>query len=169
MDCLIQELSIMKFQGSSLIVSLILPTLLLSACAQTGQPMVQPASYPVQSYPSGAYQYVSYGVIDSIQRTDSGNAMPGIGVGTIVGGVVGGVLGNRIGGGNGKKIAIATGAVGGAIIGNQIEQQNRIQLPMYQIGIRLDNGSYQTLSQDTIAGLGIGTQVRVENGRVYRN
>ncbi|MDQ9169773.1 glycine zipper 2TM domain-containing protein [Oxalobacteraceae bacterium R-40] len=158
----------MTFPGSSIAVSLISSAVLLSGCAYTGQPVMAPASNPVHSYPSGTYQQSFYGVIDSIQRTDTGNAAQGIGVGTVVGGVVGGLLGNRIGGGNGKKIAIATGAVGGAIIGNQIEQRNTTQLPMYQIGVRLENGSYQTLNQDTIAGLTIGTQVRVENGRVYR-
>ncbi len=162
----------MNSQSSLFIISLVFPAILLSGCATTAQPVIQPASHPVQSYPSypsGGYQYRSYGVIDSIQRIDSGSTAPGVGVGTIVGGVVGGMLGNRIGGGNGKKIAIATGAVGGAIIGNQIENQNRTQLPMYQIGVRLDNGSYRTLNQDTVAGLTIGTPVRVENGRVYRH
>jgi outer membrane lipoprotein SlyB len=159
----------MKFHSSSLVITLLFPALLISGCASTGQPVMQPASYPAPSYPACDYQrYVSYGVIDSIQRIDSGNGAPGIGMGTIVGGVVGGVLGNRIGGGNGKKIAIATGAVGGAIIGNQIEQRNATQLPMYQLGVRLDNGSYQTLNQDAIAGLSVGTQVRIENGRIYR-
>lgn len=148
--------------------ALIFSTLVLSGCAYTGQPVAQPVSYPVQSYPPGGHQYTSYGVIDSIQRIDSGNSAPSLGVGTIVGGVVGGMLGNRIGGGNGKKIAIATGAVGGAIIGNQIEQRNATQLPMYQLGVRLNDGSYQTLNQDTVAGLAIGTQVRIESGRAYR-
>lgn len=158
----------MNLRSSSLALIVILPPLLLGGCASTGQAVTQPASYPVQTYPSGGHQYASYGVIDSIHRTDSAASAPGIGVGTIVGGVVGGMLGNRIGGGNGKKIAIATGAVGGAIIGNQMEQRNATQLPMYQIGVRLNNGSYQTVNQDTVAGLAIGSQVRIESGRVYR-
>lgn len=158
----------MRFHGSSIAIALVLSSLILSGCASSAYPVTQPASYPVQSYPGGAYQTTYYGVIDSIQRVDSGNAAPGIGMGTIVGGVVGGMLGNRIGGGNGKKIAIATGAVGGALIGNQIEQRNHTQLPMYQVGVRLENGSYQTLSQDTVADLAVGTRVRVEHGRVYR-
>jgi outer membrane lipoprotein SlyB len=160
----------MNFHRSSIVISLLFPALLMNGCAYTAQPVMQPASYPTQSYSSGNYQdYTSYGVIDSIQRIDSGNGATGIGMGTIVGGVVGGLLGNRIGGGNGKKIAIATGAVGGAMIGNQIEQRNSTQLPMYQIGVRLDNGSYQTFSQDTIVGLGVGAPVRIESGRIYRN
>jgi outer membrane lipoprotein SlyB len=35
--------------------------------------------------------------------------------------------------------------------------------------VRLDNGSYQTFSQDTVAGLGVGAPVRIESGRIYRN
>jgi outer membrane lipoprotein SlyB len=142
----------------------------LTGCAYPGsypaQP--QPVAYPYQTYPSSPHQYTSYGVVDSIQRVDNQGAVPQIGAGTVIGGVVGGLLGNRIGGGNGKKIAIATGAVGGAIIGNQIGQQNRTALPMYQIGVRMENGVFQTYTQDSIAGLGIGTQVRIDNGRVYR-
>lgn len=158
----------MNIRRSSIVFFFILPPLVLGGCASTGQPMTHPVSYPAQTYPAAGNHYVSYGVIDSIQQIESGNAAPGIGVGTIVGGVVGGMLGNRIGGGNGKKIAIATGAVGGAIIGNQMEQRNTTQLPMYQLGIRLSNGTYQSVNQDTVAGLAIGTQVRIENGRAYR-
>lgn len=44
--------------------------------------------------------------------------------GTIIGGVAGGVLGHQIGGGDGKDVATAAGAVGGAYAGNKIAKKN---------------------------------------------
>jgi outer membrane lipoprotein SlyB len=92
----------------------------------------------------------------------------GIGAGTVIGGVVGGLLGNQIGDGNGRTAATAVGAVGGAVVGNQIDQRNRAQANAYQIGVRLDNGTYQTIMQDTVADLSVGSRVRIENGRAFR-
>ena len=44
--------------------------------------------------------------------------------GAIVGGVVGGLLGNQVGGGHGKEVATAGGAIAGAIIGNQVQTRD---------------------------------------------
>jgi uncharacterized protein YcfJ len=43
--------------------------------------------------------------------------------------VAGGLLGNQVGGGSGKKIATAAGAVGGAVAGRKIQekQQNKTE------------------------------------------
>ena len=74
-------------------------------------------------------------------------------VGEVVTGVV--VLGGAV-------------VVGGAVVGNQVEQRNRQGGTAYQIGVRLDNGGYQTYTQESIGDLNIGNRVRVDNGRVYR-
>lgn len=120
-------------------------------------------------YPASAPTYATYyGVVNSIQMTPA-SASTGIGVGAVIGGVAGGLAGNQVGGGNGKTVATVAGVVGGAMIGNQIEQSNRAQTPAsYQISVRTDNGSYQTISQDTLADLRVGDRARIENGRVYR-
>jgi uncharacterized protein YcfJ len=49
--------------------------------------------------------------------------------GTALGAVAGGLLGNQVGGGSGKKIATAAGAVGGAVAGRKIQenQQNKTE------------------------------------------
>ena len=109
-----------------------------------------------------------YGVVDSIQVVQgSTNTSPGLG--TVAGVVVGGLLGNQVGSGNGRAAATVAGAVGGGLVGNNLEKNNRATGPgMYQIGIRLDNGSYQTVTQDSAADLGIGNRVRIDGGRVYR-
>jgi outer membrane lipoprotein SlyB len=55
------------------------------------------------------------------------------------------------------------------VVGNKLENNQRAAGPgMYQIGVRLDNGTYMTVTQDSAADLGIGNRVRIDGGRVYR-
>lgn len=133
-------------------------TALISGCANTDSRPVSTPSYS-SSYPSG------YGVIDTIDMIrGSGN---GIGGGTIIGGIVGGVLGHQVGGGRGNGLATVAGAVGGAVVGHEIEKGNRSQ-DAYRIRVRMENGSYQTVTQDSVNELRVGDRARVENDRVYR-
>lgn len=44
--------------------------------------------------------------------------------GTVLGGAAGGVLGHQIGGGHGKDVATAAGAVGGAYLGNRVAKEH---------------------------------------------
>jgi outer membrane lipoprotein SlyB len=39
---------------------------------------------------------------------------------------------------------------------------------MYAVNIRLDNGEYRTIVQDSVVDLRVGNRVRVVDGRVYR-
>lgn len=129
-------------------------------CSSPGYSPTQSQTYPAQQSYSSAY-----GVVESIQLVQGGN--DGIGVGTVAGGVVGGLLGNQVGSGSGRTAATVAGAVGGAVVGNQVEK-SRSARQMYQVGVRLDNGTYQTLTQDSATDLGVGTRVRIENNRAYR-
>jgi outer membrane lipoprotein SlyB len=155
----------------------LLAATVLGGCAVPGygpsasQPYPQQYPQYPQQYPQPAAQGYSsmYGIIDSIQMVQApGGASPGIGAGAVIGGVVGGVLGNQVGGGSGRTAATVAGAVGGAVVGNQIEQRRAAAQPRntYQIGIRMDNGSYRTVVQDDVADLRIGGRVRVEGDRV---
>jgi outer membrane lipoprotein SlyB len=131
---------------------------LISGCANTNSRPVSSPSYS-SSYPSG------YGVIDAIDMfRGSGD---GIGAGTIVGGIVGGVLGHQVGSGRGNDAATVVGALGGAVVGHEIEKGNRSQ-DAYRIRVRMDNGGYQTVTQDSASDLRVGDHARVENDRVYR-
>lgn len=135
----------------------------LSGCATTyGDPQSStPYQAPSQTNAS------SYGVVDSIQITRATNNTTGAGV--VVGGLVGGLLGNQIGSGNGKTAATVVGAVGGAVVGNNIEQNRTTRTSdTYQVQVRLDNGGYTTLAQDSIDDLRVGDRVRITNGRAYR-
>jgi len=63
------------------------------------------------------------GVIESTRVVDTPGDTSVLGV--IGGAVVGGVLGHQVGGGRGKDLATAAGAVGGAVAGNEIEKRVR--------------------------------------------
>lgn len=131
-------------------------------------------SYPTRSYPnaypaSSQQSYSGYGVVESVQLVQ-GTDYNGPGAGAVVGGVVGGLLGNQVGGGSGRTVATVAGALGGAIVGNQVEQNNNRgqQRSQYQIRVRLDNGSYQVITQQATADMVVGSRVRIENNHVYR-
>ncbi|MBC7414495.1 MAG: glycine zipper 2TM domain-containing protein [Herminiimonas sp.] len=160
--------SIIKTAGSAIAL-----TAILAGCASPGYQQSQPYQnqpYPTsQNYPSSQQGYATaYGVVDSIQVVQ-GNTNTSPGLGTVAGVIVGGLLGNQVGGGGGRAAATVAGAVGGGLVGNNLEKGNRGAGPgLYQIGVRLDNGSYQTITQDSAADLGIGNRVRIDGGRVYR-
>lgn len=156
----------MTIKTASTVIAL---TATLAGCASPGYQQSGQAYPNSQNYPAPSQGYATmYGVIDSIQVVQ-GNTNTSPGLGTVAGVVVGGLLGNQVGSGNGRAAATVAGAVGGGMLGNNLEKNNRASGPgLYQIGIRLDNGAYQTVTQDSAADLGIGNRVRIDGGRVYR-
>lgn len=154
------------------LLAVLTASMFLGACANTGYSNPagsQPYPPASQTYPAGSQPYqVSYGTVESIQMTPVTGSQ-GIGAGAIIGGVVGGVLGNQVGSGSGRTAATVAGAVGGALAGNEIEKRrDSAQRNQYQIGVRLDNGAYQTLVQDNIYDLQVGARVRIQNNTAYR-
>lgn len=155
------------------ILPVLLSVTLIVGCAGTGYrtPVGTPVAsqaypVPVQTYPAASPPHAyNTGTIDSIQMQQGRE--DGVGVGAVVGGVVGGLLGNQVGGGRGRKAATVAGVIGGAMVGHQMER-NAQGHDVYQIGVRMDNGSYQTVAQESIADLQVGARVRVENQHVYR-
>ena len=137
----------------------------LSGCA----PMVGPGWQ--QDYPPIAYSrdlYPGYGSVYAIEliRPERDN---GIGVGTIAGAVIGGLIGSQVGEGNGNTAATVIGAAGGALIGHQIETQSQPQNDQYRLIIRMENGNYQTLIQNTdFVDLRIGDRLHIDNGGAVR-
>ena len=135
----------------------------LGGCAGSGSTTSRP-------YDGGGYTSTAsagYGTIDSIQVTRAPGQTSG--AGAVVGGLIGGLAGNQVGSGSGRTAATVAGAVGGAAIGNSVEaSRNANGQEMYQIGIRLDNGDYRTIVQDSVYDLRVGNRVRVVDGRVYR-
>jgi len=129
---------------------------LMSGCANTDSRSV--------SSPS-SYSGTVYGVIEAIELTRGSS--DGIGAGAVIGGVVGGMLGHQVGGGTGNDVATVAGVVGGAVAGHQIEKSNK-QQEAYRMRVRLDQGGYQTVTQQSSTDLRVGDRVRIESDRVSR-
>ena len=140
--------------------------LTLSGCS----PMVGPG-WEERDYPPIAYSrdlYPGYGSVYAIEliRPERDN---GIGVGTIAGAVIGGLIGSQVGEGNGNTAATVIGAAGGALIGHQIEMQNQPQGDQFRLIIRMENGNYQTLIQNTdFVDLRVGDRLHIDNGGAVR-
>jgi outer membrane lipoprotein SlyB len=110
---------------------------------------------------------MGYGTVESIQ-VSSGEGRTS-GAGAIVGGLVGALAGNQVGSGGGRTAATVAGGVAGAAIGNRVEaNRNPEGQQMYSVNVRLDNGEYRTVVQDSVYDLRVGNRVRIVDGRVYR-
>ena len=90
-----------------------------------------------------------------------------IGIGTVAGGVLGGVLGNQVGGGNGKTAMTVLGAAGGAYAGNTVEK-NMKKVTLYQMRVRMNNGSVRTIEQASPVAAGSSVVVQGNSLRLAR-
>ncbi len=73
--------------------------------------------------------------------------------------MIGGLLGNQVGGGSGKTAATVLGAAGGAYAGNRVEK-NMKKVTVYQMRVRMNDGSYRTIEQSN--PVASGSRVVVE-------
>jgi len=147
-------------------VFFIASTAILSGCASTSSTPYNSGGYNNSGY-NNTNVSSGYGTIDSIQAVRSGGGTSG--GGAVVGGLVGALVGNQVGSGSGRTAATIAGAVGGAALGNNVEaNRNAGGQDMYQINIRLDNGEYRSVTQDSVYDLRVGNRVRMVDGRVYR-
>jgi outer membrane lipoprotein SlyB len=92
--------------------------------------------------------------VEAVQQKGEGS-----GLGVVGGAVVGGLLGNQVGGGSGKSVATVLGAVGGGVAGNEVEKRARATT-VYQVRVRMDDGSLRTVTQNTAPT--VGQKVTVE-------
>ncbi len=132
-----------------------------SAPAKTTQPrqnlVAQNNPAPVTRTPV-AQTCNNCGVVESavaVQRQGQVNGIgnSGIGLGAVAGGVVGGLLGNQVGGGSGKTAATVLGAAGGAYAGHAIEKNTK-KVTVYQMRIRMNDGSIRTVEQGSAIAAG---------------
>ena len=151
--------------------------LTLGACETMNTPANTSSSgttYPQPSNTGGVYS--GYGVVQSIELARQGSAGntgiggSGIGVGTIAGAVVGGIVGNQVGSGRGNTAATVIGAAGGAYVGHEIDkrQQQPATADVYRYNVRMNDGYYQTLTQNMVADLRVGDRVQIDNGIMRR-
>ena len=91
------------------------------------------------------------GKVESVSAVQQKGEATGLGV--VGGAVVGGLVGSRVGGGSGKSLATVLGAVGGGVAGNEIEKRSRATT-VYQVHVRMDDGSLRTFTQNTAPAVG---------------
>ena len=148
------------------LAALIAAGAILSGCA-SNQPYYGNGSDGYRGYGDTASVSAGYGTIESIQVTNTEARTSG--GGALLGGVVGALAGNQVGSGSGRTAATVAGGVAGAAIGNNVERnRNADGQQMYAVNVRLDNGEYRTVVQDSVYDLRVGNRVRVVDGHVYR-
>ncbi len=103
------------------------------------------------------------GEIDTIRAIDKEGE--GSGLGVVAGGVAGALLGHQVGGGTGKDLATIAGAVGGGFVGNKVEK-NLKKTRVYEITVRMEDGSYRTVTQPTEPAFRPGDKVKMVDGNV---
>nr|MBP6494794.1 glycine zipper 2TM domain-containing protein [Rhodoferax sp.] len=79
-------------------------------------------------------------------------------------GVLGAIVGNQIGKGSGRAVATVAGAVGGGWAGNAIEK-NMKKTTVYQVHVRMEDGSLKTIEQASPAA--VGARVTVDGGTLH--
>ncbi len=89
-------------------------------------------------------------------------------LGAIGGGLVGAILGNQVGQGSGRTAAQIAGAVGGAYAGHALEGKSRAS-SHYEVLVRLQNGSVQTIRFAAAPEFLVGDKVRINDGVLVRN
>jgi outer membrane lipoprotein SlyB len=104
-----------------------------------------------ESIPHAASVCATCGKVESV--TAIRQKGEGTGLGVVGGAVVGGLVGSQIGGGSGKNVATVLGVVGGGVAGNEIEKRQRATT-VYQIKVRMDDGSLRTVTQSTAPAVG---------------
>ena len=135
----------------------------LAGCADQPYQSQSSQQYPDQGYQSQSTYVGTVDRIEVVAKKDPNNI-----AGTVIGGIIGGLIGHQIGGGTGNTVATIAGAAGGAYAGNQVQSRKRADHETFRVTVRMDNGQYQTVTQENIMDLRTGDRVRVEGNNIYR-
>ncbi len=104
---------------------------------------------------------IRQGLIEQITETQlSTNHHRGLGA--IVGGLGGLGIGSLIGGGTGRDVAMVAGALGGALLGNNVQKRYDQPVPGQQIIVRMKSGVLVQITQPANPSLRPGQQVYIE-------
>src|SRR4029077_9328898 len=84
------------------------------------------------------------------------------GVGAVVGGLAGLGIGSLIGGGTGRDVAMVAGAIGGALLGNNVQKRYDQPVAGQQIIVRVKSGVLVQITQPANPNLRPGQRVYIE-------
>jgi outer membrane lipoprotein SlyB len=108
---------------------------------------------------------IECGTVRDIRAVERERGRPG--VGAVVGAIVGGVAGRQVGGGSGRDIATVAGAVGGAVVGNEVEQRRRADDDtVYDVRVRMEDGSERVITVADAGALSVGDPVTVNGNDI---
>jgi outer membrane lipoprotein SlyB len=120
---------------------------LVSACATPG--------------PTPGAVEIQRGVIEQITATQiPTNHHQGLGA--VMGGLAGLGIGSLIGGGTGRDVAMVAGAIGGAVVGNEVQKKHDKPIAGQQIIVRLSSGVLVQITQPVGPSLRVGQRVYIE-------
>jgi len=130
------------------LLSAVATALVLTACAAPGGS--QPGAVEIRT---GVIEQIT-----SVQIPTNHHQ----GLGAVVGGLGGLGIGSLIGAGTGRDVAMAVGAIGGAVLGNEVQKKHDQPIPGQQIIVRLQSGVLVQVTQPVGPALAVGRRVYVE-------
>jgi outer membrane lipoprotein SlyB len=133
----------------------------VAEAAPTAQAAPVPPPAPVVEAPKPLPGYL--GVIESVREVSDKPKTNGSG--PILGGLAGAVAGHQVGQGKGNVLATIVGAGAGALGGLAVEDKVR-ETKHWDVIVRLDNGTTQTLRSDTPPYWHGGERVRLLDGKL---
>jgi outer membrane lipoprotein SlyB len=104
---------------------------------------------------------VRRGTIEQIVNTEITSNQHS-GVGAVVGGLAGLGIGSLIGGGTGRDVAMVAGAIGGALVGNDVQKKKDQPVPAQQIIVRTSSGVLVAVTQPYGPALFVGQKVYIQ-------
>lgn len=106
---------------------------------------------------------IKQGMVIGIQNTTVSINDPNLG-GAAIGAAAGGVVGHQFGKGDGKTAMTILGALGGAVIGSQVNSQKMV--PGYAVTIRGYDGEVFTFNSQNYLSVGQTVNYRNQNNRI---
>jgi outer membrane lipoprotein SlyB len=116
------------------------------------------AGYPASAQPATVQPAcLDCGQVTAVYQTEKKGE--GSALGVLAGALAGGVLGHQVGGGRGKDVATAAGAVGGAFAGNAIEKNVNAQ-KVWIVTVTYPNGTKANFEFANAPAFRVGDTVR---------
>jgi outer membrane lipoprotein SlyB len=132
----------------------------LSSYATAGMLALMAVSGQASGQQPGAME-IRQGVIEQITPAQL-QSNQHRGIGAIIGGLGGLGIGSLIGGGTGRDVAMVAGALGGALLGNEVQKKRDQPEPGQQVIVRLRSGVLVAVTQPVDARLSAGQRVYIE-------
>ncbi len=129
-------------------IASVLAALILTACATPGGG-------------GTGEREIRSGIVEQINPAEM-KSNHDVGVGAIIGGITGAGLGSLIGQGTGRDVAIAAGAIAGAVGGHVVQTKYEKPQQGQQVVVRLTSGVLVSVTQPVNPQLRTGMKVYVE-------